>query len=193
MSERSAAIGLASASSALPPPNSSACGFETNDQVTASTMPRVASARLALRVRSCIGVRTGLRAVSPRSNGVDGTRSTPTMRTISSTMSALPCTSGRHDGTAIFTTLPCPAIRKPSRVEHAAAFPGMAPRVPASRLISESGKSITQLRHLRIARDRDLGRRAAAEIEHHASSQAPGPVRGKPDRRRARSDSAHPN
>src|ERR1041385_8511373 len=45
MSERSAAIGLASASSWAPPPNSSAAGFEMNDQVTASTMPRAASAR----------------------------------------------------------------------------------------------------------------------------------------------------
>ena len=36
MSERSAAIGLASASSVLPPPNSSAAGFAMNDQVTAS-------------------------------------------------------------------------------------------------------------------------------------------------------------
>jgi hypothetical protein len=64
-----------------------------NDQVTASTMPRAASARLARRVRSWIGVSTGLRGASPRSNGVIGTLSTPTMRTISSTMSALPCTS----------------------------------------------------------------------------------------------------
>ena len=55
MSESSAAIGLASASSALPPPNSSACGLEMNDQVTASTRPRAASARLALRVRTCSG------------------------------------------------------------------------------------------------------------------------------------------
>ena len=63
MSERSAAIGLASASSALPPPNSSACGLAMNDQVTASTMPRAASARLALRVRICTAVRIGLRAL----------------------------------------------------------------------------------------------------------------------------------
>ena len=61
MSERSAAIGLASTSSGLPPPNSSACGLEMNDQVTASTRPRAASARLALRVRICSGVSTGLR------------------------------------------------------------------------------------------------------------------------------------
>ena len=66
MSDRSAAIGLASASSGLPPPNSSACGLEMNDQVTASTMPRAASARLALRVRTWIGVSTGLRGASPR-------------------------------------------------------------------------------------------------------------------------------
>ena len=38
MSESSAAIGLASASAGLPPPNSSASRLETNDQVTASTM-----------------------------------------------------------------------------------------------------------------------------------------------------------
>ena len=63
MSERSDAIGLASASSAWPPPNNSACGLEMNDQVTASTMPRAASARLARRVRSWIVVRTGLRGV----------------------------------------------------------------------------------------------------------------------------------
>ena len=63
MSDRSEAIGLASASSACPPPNSSACGLEMNDHVTASTMPRAASARLARRVRSWIVVRTGLRGV----------------------------------------------------------------------------------------------------------------------------------
>ena len=48
-----------------------------NDHVTASTMPRAASARLARRVRDWIGLRTGLRGASPRSNGVIGTLSTP--------------------------------------------------------------------------------------------------------------------
>ena len=67
MSERSAAIGLASASSGLPPPNSSACFLAMNDHVTASTRLRAASARLALRVRTWIGVSTGLRgAVAAR-------------------------------------------------------------------------------------------------------------------------------
>ncbi len=99
-----------------------------NDHVTASIMPRAASARLARRVRSWIGLRIGLRGASPRSNGVIGTWSTPTMRTISSTMSALPCTSERHDGTAIFTTGPLPATMKP--------------RWPRMRLISASGTSM---------------------------------------------------
>ena len=71
MSERSAAIGLASASFACPPPKSSACALPMNDHVTASTMARLASARLARRFRTCKGVRIGLRASSPRGNGVN--------------------------------------------------------------------------------------------------------------------------
>ena len=114
-----------------------------NDQVTASTMPRAASARLARRVRSWIGVSTGLRGASPRSNGVIGTLSTPTMRTISSTISALPCTSVRQDGIATFTTGPLPAIMKPSRVRMPRIC-GSGTSMPASRFTSESGKSMTR-------------------------------------------------
>ena len=100
MSERSAAIGLASASSGLPPPNNSACGFEMNDQVTASRRPSAASARLARRVRFCSSVSTGFGTPpSRRGSGVVGTRSSPAMRTICSTMSALPSMSGRQFGT----------------------------------------------------------------------------------------------
>src|SRR6266481_4888254 len=69
MSERSAAIGLASASSLAPPPNNSAEGFAMKDHVTASTRPRDASARLARRVRNWMGLRIGLRGSSPRGNG----------------------------------------------------------------------------------------------------------------------------
>ena len=141
MSERSAAIGLASASSGLPPPNSSACGFAMNDHVTASSIPRAASARLPLRVRSWIGVSTGLRGASPRPNGVDGTRSTPTMRTTSSTMSALPSTSARHDGTAIFTLLPVPAAKKPRWPSTRLTSVRPTSR-PARRGSSSSGKSM---------------------------------------------------
>jgi hypothetical protein len=83
-----------------------------NDQVTASVSPRDARARLALRVLTWAVVSTGLRGASPRPNGVDGMRSTPTMRTIS-TMSALPSMPG-HDGAATFTRLSWPATKKPS-------------------------------------------------------------------------------
>ena len=114
-----------------------------NDHVTASTMPRAASARLARRVRSWIGVSTGLRGASPRSNGVIGTLSTPTMRTISSTMSALPWTSERHDGTATFTTGPLPAIMKP-RWSRMRRISGSGTSMPARRLTSVSGKSMTR-------------------------------------------------
>ena len=127
----------------MPPPNNSAAGLAMNDQVTASTMPRAASARLARRVRSWIGVSTGLRGASPRSNGVIGTLSTPTMRTISSTMSALPCTSVRQDGTATFTTGPLPAIMKP-RWLRMRRISGSGTSMPASRFTSASGKSITR-------------------------------------------------
>ena len=145
MSERSAAIGLASASSGLPPPNSSAWALEMNDQVTASTRLRAASARLALRTRNWIAVSTGLRGAAPRSNGVDGTLSTPTMRTTSSTMSALPSTSGRHDGTAIFTRSPWPATKKPSR-SSTRRISACGTVRPARRLSSDSGKSMTRSR-----------------------------------------------
>ena len=47
MSERSDAIGFASARRASPPPNSSASALPMNDQVMASTSPRTASARFA--------------------------------------------------------------------------------------------------------------------------------------------------
>ena len=114
-----------------------------NDHVTASTMPRAASARLARRVRSWIGVEDRLARRSPRSNGVIGTLSTPKMRTISSTMSALPCTSDRHDGTATFTTGPLPATMKP-RWLRMSFISGNGTSMPARRLTSVSGKSITR-------------------------------------------------
>ena len=170
MSERSAAIGLARASSGLPPPNNSACARETNDQVTASIRLRTASARLALRVRAWIGVSTGLRGASPRSNGVGGTRSTPRMRTTSSTMSALPCTSGRHDGTATFTCSPCPAAKNPRR-SSTRRISGSGTAIPARRLSSESGKSMTRSDASGLPASVTSEADAAAQIEHHARRQ----------------------
>src|SRR5947199_5047500 len=66
------------------------CLSDWSLDVCSSDLARLLSARLALRLRTCSGVRIGLRASSPRSNAVAGTLSTPTMRTTSSTMSALP-------------------------------------------------------------------------------------------------------
>ena len=165
MSDRSDAIGLASASSLPAAAEHSAAGFAMNDHVTASTMPRAASARLARRVRSWIGVRIGLRGASPRSNGVIGTLSTPTMRTISSTMSALPCTSVRQDGTAIFTTGPLPAIMKP-RWLRMRFISGSGTSIPASRFTSVSGKSITRSSPKALPTTMVLRCRAAAQFQH---------------------------
>ena len=166
MSESSAAIGLASASSGLPPPNNSASRFDTNDQVTASTMARAASARLALRVRFWIGVSTALRALLPRGNGVDGTWSTPTMRTSSSTISARPCTSGRHDGTATFTRLALAGGEEAELLQHAAHLGRRQLDAGKPRQFAQ-GEIDDRFFRRRIAGDHDLRRRAAAEIEHH--------------------------
>jgi hypothetical protein len=114
-----------------------------NDHEIASTMPRAASARLALRVRNWIGVSTGLRGSSPRSKGVAGMRSTPRIRTTSSTRSALSCTSARHDGTVTLTFSLSPATAKPSRSSTRLAS-GSATSRPARRGSSVSGKSITR-------------------------------------------------
>ena len=133
MSERSAAIGLASASAGLPPPNNSACGLEMNDQVTASRRPEAASARLASRVRFCSSVSTGFGTpASRRGSGAVGTRSRPAMRTICSTMSALPSMSGRQFGTIALPSFDLEA--EPLEDRLALGLAGC--RAPVSRLTS---------------------------------------------------------
>ncbi len=62
--------------------------------------------------RICNGVSTGRRAPS-RGNSVSGTRSRPRMRTTSSTRSALPSMSPRHDGGTTSSTGPLPERRSP--------------------------------------------------------------------------------
>ena len=88
------------------------------------------------------------------------------MRTTSSTMSALPSTSGRHDGTATFTTLPWPATKKPSWPS-TRRISGKRHVEPGEALHLDEREIDHRLRHLRIAGDRDLRRRAAAQVEHH--------------------------
>ena len=71
-----------------------------NDQVTASRRPSAASARLARRVRFCSSVSTGFGTPKSRRAAASSVRwSSPAMRTICSTMSALPSMSGRQFGT----------------------------------------------------------------------------------------------
>ena len=84
----------------------SACSAGMNDQVTASIMPRTASARLAARVRICSVVRILPLTASWLASGCGAMLSTPWMRMTSSTRSALPSMSGRQDGTATSTTSP---------------------------------------------------------------------------------------
>ena len=120
MSDKSAAIGLASASSGLPPPNNSAASLAMNDQVTASTRLRAASARLALRVRTWIGrqhrLARRLAAVERRRrHAIDADDAHDLLDNV-----GLVLTSGRHDGTATFTRSSWPATKKPSSLEHAA-------------------------------------------------------------------------
>ena len=166
MSERSAAIGLASASSGLPPPKSSACGLETNDQVTASTMPRAASARLALRVRIWIvGQHRLARVVAAlerrRRHAVDADDAHDLLDDVGLAMHV-----GRHDGTATFTTLPCAGDEEAEPAEHALHLgerhveAGEALHLAEREIDDGSGD-------LRIAGDDDLRRLAAAEVEHH--------------------------
>ena len=134
-------------------------------------MPRAASARLALRVRTWIGVRIGLRGASPRSNGVDGMRSTPTMRTTSSTMSALPCDvrpPGRHRDLHAARLV----RRRRSRDGRARGLTSGRPTSrPASRFSSRSGKSMMRSGVSALPATVTVRRRAAAEVEHHLGGE----------------------
>ena len=112
-----------------------------NDHVTASSMPRDRKRARSLSPAHLEGVRTGLRGASPRSNGVAGIRSTPMMRTTSSTMSALPWMSRRHDGTAIRRFRSCTTTENPSRPSTCTISAGSRSR-PASRATSVRGKSM---------------------------------------------------
>ncbi len=106
-------IGLASSSASDPPPNCSAHARGVNDHVIASMKPRVASTRRARRARRCTSVSTERVTPCWRGMATGGTVSRPAMRTISSTISAEPCTSGRHVGTVTCTVSPLPSTVKP--------------------------------------------------------------------------------
>ena len=170
MSDSSAAIGLASASAALPPPNNSASRLEMNDQVTASVMPRAASARLASRVRSWMAVSTGLRASAPRGNGVAGTLldaddAHDLLDDVGAALHVRP--PRRHRD---FDLLALAGGEEAELLQHAAhvgerQFEAGQPRQFAQREVDDLflGR--------RVAGDDDLGGLAAAQIEHHLGRQ----------------------
>jgi hypothetical protein len=110
-----ASIELSSRTSAAPPPKRSAFFSGRKDQVTASFMPRAASARRACGVRRCSGSRTGRDMVDAGGSEVVGILSKPNTRVTSSTRSASPTMSGRHDGTEAVQG-PLPSTPKPSLV-----------------------------------------------------------------------------
>ncbi len=155
MSDMSAAIGLASFSSGLPPPKASACLAGMKDQVTASIMPRTASARRAARVRICSVVRIRPFTAAWLPSGCGRMLSTPCMRMTSSTRSALPSTSGRQDGTVTSTTGPEPETPKPSRVR-IDRLSSAGTSSPVRRATSETRESDGLRRVARIADDLGL-------------------------------------
>ena len=83
-------------------------------KVTASSMPRPASARLASRSRFCCSDKAGLGTTCSRLRLTAGMASKPFTRTISSTRSASPSMSFRHGGAHRQRASPEPATVKPS-------------------------------------------------------------------------------
>ena len=167
MSESSAAIGLASASEGEPPPNSSAAALETNDQVTASRSESEASARFASRVRFCKSVSTGRGTPSSSlGSGAGGARSTPAMRRICSTTSALTMhvrTPRRHEHPAV---LDAEAEAGQDRV----AF--LARDVDANQALHLAvGEVDPTPRRRRVARDDHARRLAAADLDDELRRQ----------------------
>ena len=159
-----------------------------NDQVTASTKPRAASTRRVSLWRSCASVSTGFATPAARVIGVAGTLSTPTSRTTSSTRSAGPVMSGRHEGGAALSAFPLPSSPTPSAVR--------------SCLISRGSRS-SPLKRLTSPRSNLNGRFAFGGLPammtllgSRRKARAPGPSQARapaprnPDRRRARSGSA---
>ena len=101
MSERSAAIGLASAKRRRAAAEQ--LGSRFRDERPGDRLAQAERGERALGERACASAAASApasaRRASRRGSGVVGTRSSPAMRTICSTMSALPSMSGRQLGT----------------------------------------------------------------------------------------------
>ena len=188
MSERSAAIGLASAS---PRDRRRTIPLPLWGQTTMSP-PRetsAASVRLAMRVRFCRSVSTGFRQrASSRGRGAGATRSTPAMRRICSTRSALTWMSGRQVGRVSRSD------RRAGRRDTSKPSFSRMPRLlrgisSPRRATSLHGKTIVAC-VVEVARHDMLRRLAAADDRARDPSRDRGRERRSRDRRRARSDSA---
>ena len=170
MSESSAAIGLASASAALPPPNNSASRLEMNDQVTASVMPRAASARLASRVRSWIGGEHRLAGVGAarkrrRRHALDADDAHQLLDDVGAALHVRP--PRRHRD---FDLLALAGGEEAELLQHAAHFGERQFEAGQPRQFAQREIDDLFLRR-RIAGNDDLGRLAAAQIEHHLRRQ----------------------
>ena len=166
MSERSAAIGLASASAGAPPPNSSAAGLEMNDQVTASRSASAASARLASRVRFCSERQHRLRhaVVEPRQRGQSARGRG--RRCARSARRRRPCPRCRA---ARWARSPCRPRRR-SRAGQGSPRPRRAEcRRRAAASLRYRGRRTARSRRRRIARDDHPRRLAAADRERRYS------------------------
>ena len=135
--------------------------------------------RLASRVRFWIRVRIGFATLaSMRGSGFGSMRSTPAMRMISSTRSALPSMSGRQDGAATLTRSPEPWIAKPSFLQDHLPPPAAARRDPTGAAPRDQGKSMTRSVSGNRAGDHRLARLAATEIDHQLVARSrPGTVK----------------
>ena len=115
-----ASIGFSRRTSTPPPPKRSAFFSGRNDQVTASFMPRCGQGTARLR-HAPLQAHRAPASTWRRERGSDvvGILSKPATRVTSSTRSASPTMSGRHDGTAAVHG-PEPATVKPSLVRMSA-------------------------------------------------------------------------
>ena len=168
MSERSAAIGLASASAGAPPPNS--FGLLLGDEGPGHRLDAgrgAASARRASRARFCISVSTGLaRRPSSARQRRRGHAVDAGMRRISSTMSALPWMSGRQDGGDDWRDVARLRRREAERAQGSPSPRRAERRAPAAACVSLQGKSMRARARRRIARRRPFATARRRRFEH---------------------------
>ena len=145
MSDRSAAIGLASASSGLPPPNSSACGLR--DERPGHGLDQAARRERALGLaRAHLQRRSAPACAAPRRGRAASTARGRRRRCARPPRRGRPCPRRPAARTAArpSTRRPGPATKKPSCVEDALASRQTARSRPARRFTSASGKSMTR-------------------------------------------------